>query len=211
MKSVFFGLMICMSSALIAQTDSVQYSQGFAFNPGIYLNYEQFRTNSPIPKKAIVYEGADTSKLDFLRLLLVKDQFQWRDTAGVVHTTKTINTWGYSENKSVYIRYNYSFNRVVVIGTICHFTAYVTNYMNTGPGSVPTQQYGTPVETMQQYVIDTKTGGIYDFNAQTISYILQRDPVLSAEYTALKKRQKKEQAFIYLRKYNEKHPLYFPK
>lgn len=210
MKTAFFAWMICLSSLTFAQSDSVMYTQGFSFNTGIYLTYEQFRTNSPLPKSALVYEG-DTSKLDFLRSFLTKDSFQWRDTGGVLHTTKMIATWGYCENKTVYIRYNYSFNRVVVIGTICHFTAYVTNYMYTGPGSAPTQQYGTPVETMQQYVLDTKSGAVYDFNAQTISYILQRDPVLSVEYSGLKKRQKKDQAFIYLRKYNEKHPLYFPK
>jgi hypothetical protein len=210
MRALFFGWLMFLSSLAFAQSDSLQYTQGFSFNTGIYLTYDQFRTNSPLPKSALVYEG-DTSKLDFLRQLLTKDSFQWRDTAGVLHTTKMITTWGYCENKTVYIRYNYSFNRVMVIGTICHFTAYVTNYMYTGPGSAPTSQYGTPVETMQQYVLDTKTGSIYDFNPQTISYILQRDPVLSAEYSALKKRQKKDQAFIYLRKYNEKHPLYFPK
>ena len=193
-----------------AQADSVQYTQGFAFNAGVYLNYDQFRTNTPVPKSAIVFEG-DTSRLDFLRQLLTKDQFQWRDTAGVVHTTRTISTWGYSENKAVYIRYNYSFNRVMVIGSICHFTAYVTNYMYTGPGTYPNQQYGTPVETMQQYIIDTKTGLIYDFNPASMEMILQRDSVLSAEYAGLKKKQKKDQAFVYLRKYNEKHPLYFIK
>ncbi len=210
MRAGTLGLLLCLTMVASAQSDSIQYTQGFSFNSGIYLSFEQFRNNSPLPKSALVFEG-DTSKLDFLRLLLTKTSFQWRDTAGVLHTTKTVSTWGYCENKTVYIRYNYTFNRVVVIGTICHFTAYVTNYMYTGPGSAPTQQYGTPVESLQQYVLDTKTGSVYDFNPQTISYILQRDPVLGAEYDALKKRQKKDQAFIYLRKYNEKHPLYFSK
>lgn len=210
MKAVFFWLAISCVSILQAQSDSVLYTQGFAFNTGIYLDYAQFRSNSPIPKSALVFEG-DTARLDFLRLLLTKDQFQWRDTAGIVHTTRTVSTWGYCENKSIFIRWNYSFNRIAVIGSVCHFTAYVTDYMYTGPGTAPSRQYGTPVESLQQYVLDTKTGSIYDFNPRTMEYILQRDAVLFAEYSVLKKKQKKEQAFLYLRKYNEKYPLYFPR
>jgi hypothetical protein len=44
-----------------------------------------------------------------------------------------------------------------------------------------------------------------------MEYILQRDPALFAEYSALKKKQKRDQMFIYLRKYNDKHPLLFPR
>jgi hypothetical protein len=30
------------------------------------------------------------------------------------------------------------------------------------------------------------------------------------EFIALKKKQKRDSIFLYLRKYNEKHPIYFP-
>lgn len=210
MRSVFLFLLIALSARLNAQSDSVLYTQGFDFRQGVYLTYEQFRSNSPIPKSAIIFE-ADTARFDYLKQALSKESFQWKDSSGIIQTTKTTSVWGYSENKTVYVRWNYAFNRVMVIGTICHFTATVTNYMYTGPGTYPNQQYGTPVESLQQYVIDTKTGGIYEFNPSTMSTILHRDPVLFAEYDALKKKQKKDQAFVYLRKYNEKHPFYFPR
>lgn len=192
------------------QQDSVPYIQGFSFRQGIYLDFAQFKANQPIGKSAIMFE-ADTARFDFIKLALGRESFQWKDSTGKVHTTKTNSVWGYSENKTVYKQWNYSFNRVVVIGSICHFTATVTNYMYTGPGTYPNQQYGTPVESMQQYVIDTKTGTVYDFNVSTMEFILQRDAVLAAEYAGLKKKQKKDQTFVFLRKYNEKHPLYFPK
>lgn len=204
-------MLFLVSSLLKAEGDSVQYVQGFSFKEGIYLTYQDFISNSPLPKSAVVFEAVDTARLDYLKQALTKDSFQWKDTSGALHTTKTVSVWGYSENSTVYIRWNYTFNRVTVIGTICHFTAYVTNYMYTGPGTYPNQQYGTPVESLQQYVLDTKTGTIYDFNVQTMEFILQRDTTLSAEFSALKKKQKKDQTFVYLRKYNEKHPLYFKK
>jgi hypothetical protein len=215
MRTVFFAMLMISSLILNAQTDSlhsdsVMYVQGFSFRQGVYLNYEQFRSNRPLSKSALVFEG-DSSRFDYIRLALGKESFQWKDSAGTVHSTKTSSLWGYSENKAVYIQWNGAFNRVMVIGSICHFAAEVTTYMYTGPGSYPNQQSGTPVESMQQFVIDTKTGTVYDFNVTTMNFILQRDPVLFSEYSSLKKKQKKEQAFVFLRKYNEKHPLYFLK
>ena len=202
-------LCVFCSGFLAAQQDSLQYIQGFSFQQGIYLNFEQFRTNHPVPKSDIVFD-ADTSRLDFIKLALSKDNVQWRDSSGNIQTTKLISLWGYSENNAVYIRMGYSFNRIMVIGSICHFTAYVTNYMSTGPGTYPNQQYGAPVESLQQFVLDMKTGATYDFNSNTMLYLLSRDPQLYGEFSALKKRKRREQIFIFLRKYNERHLLYFP-
>lgn len=190
--------------------DSMQYVQGFEFKQGIYLNYQQFRSNSPILKSTIVF-SEDSSRLDFIKLALSKDNVQWKDTSGKIQTTKVSSLWGYSENNAVYIRFNNQYNRIVVIGSICHFTSYVTNYLYTGPGTYPSQQYGTPVESLQQYILDTDSGTVYDFNTESMEYILQRDAVLSKEFSGLRRKQKKDQLFIYLRRYNERHPLYFKK
>jgi hypothetical protein len=210
MKPPVVVIALLLMLRLHAQTDSVMYVQGFAFNPGIYLSYQQFLSNSPVPKNAVVFEG-DSTRLDYLKLALSKDHVQWRDTSGKLQTTKVSSLWGYSENNAVYVRWNYAFNRIVVIGKVCHFTAYQTNYMYTGPGTYPNQQYGTPVESLQQYLLDTETGSILDYNTTNMEAILKRDPVLFAEYSSLKRRQKKDQLFLFLRKYNEKHPLYFSK
>ncbi|MFM2017053.1 MAG: hypothetical protein RL007_709 [Bacteroidota bacterium] len=199
-----------LTVAAVAQTDSVAYSQGFAFSEGVYLNFSQFRSNKPIPKSRIVLDG-DTTRPDILKQTLSKTTFQWRDTNGVIQTTKVSTVWGYSENKTVYTLLNAQFNRIVVIGSICHFTSYVTDYRYTGPGTYPNQQYGVPVETLQQYILDVDSGQFYVFQVSSMEYVLQRDPLLYAEYAALKKKQKRDQMFIYLRKYNEKHPLMFPR
>lgn len=210
MKPSVVVIALFMLLRLHAQTDSVMYVQGFAFNPGIYLTYQQFLSNSPVPKSAIVFDG-DTTRLDYVKLALSKAEVQWKDTSGKVQTTRVSTLWGYSENKAVYIRWNYAFNRIVVIGKVCHFTAYQTNYMYTGPGTYPNQQYGTPVESLQQFILDTETGSVLDYNSGNMETILKRDPALFAEYSSLKRRQKKDQLFMYLRRYNEKHPLYFSK
>ena len=210
MKPVWLFFLLLLSLRLSGQSDSVMYTQGFAFKEGIYLTYQDFIANKPLPKNKIIFDG-DTSRLDFLKQVVTKNQIVTSDSTGNTVSYKTTAIWGYSENKTVYVQWNMSFNRVSVIGSICHFVATVTNYMYTGPGTYPNQQYGTPVESMQQFMIDTRTGIIYDFNPVNLEFLLQRDPVLLSEYQLLKKKQKKEQAFIYLRKYNERHPLHFPR
>lgn len=208
MRTVFSGLMVMLFLVVAsAQTDSVVYTQGFNFRPGIYLSYAQFKSNSPIPKSALI-SNEDTSRLDFIRLVISKESVQWRDSSGNIQSENVSSLWGYSENKSVYIRYHYYFNRLMVIGTLCHFTAYETNYMYTGPGTYPNQQYGSPVESMQQFVLDTQTGNVYPFDVKNMEPLLSRDAELYAEFVKLKKKQKKDQLFLYLRRYNEKHPLY---
>ena len=204
-------LLVCLFCVAVvaAQSDSVMYVQGFAFKEGIYLSFEQFRTNSPVPKNVLV-SSEDSTRMDYLRMVLSKEWIQWRDTSGQLHNMKVSSLWGYSENKVVYIRYNYVFNRISVIGKICHFTSYETNYMYTGPGTYPNQQYGTPVESMQQYILDADSGRVYAFNPDNMSLLLRRDPQLYNEFSGLRKKQKRDQMFMYLRKYNERHLLYFP-
>jgi hypothetical protein len=37
-----------------------------------------------------------------------------------------------------------------------------------------------------------------------------KDPELSDEYGSLRNRKKKQMKFVFIRRYNEKHPIYFP-
>lgn len=208
-------LLSCSAPAVNVQAqnsgDSVQYVQGFPFKEGIYLTYEQFKANKPVPKRDIIF-GDDSTRTDFIKQALTKDMVVWKDSiTGNTVSAKVSSLWGYSENSSVYIRFNYAFNRIMVIGSICHFTSYVTDYMYTGPGTYPNQQYGTPVESLQQFVLDTKTGRILSYDVANMETLLASDSTLHAEFMSLKRRQKKDQLFIYLRKYNERHPLYFRK
>jgi hypothetical protein len=50
-------------------------------------------------------------------------------------------------------------------------------------------------------------------NASSIYQTIQRDPELRAEFEALpkKERNRDETIFRFMRRYNERHPLYFPK
>jgi hypothetical protein len=63
---------------------------------------------------------------------------------------------------------------------------------------------------MRQYLLDFKTGNVLDYNEESVELLLMTDPVLHDEFSALSNKKKKQLKFLYIRKFNEKNPLYFP-
>lgn len=203
-------LLICLFGAkLLCAQDSVMHAPGFQFREGIYLSFEQFRANRPVPVSRIVSKY-DTTALDYLRKLVSVKTITFINDAGAEEEISPGKLWGFSENNSVYIRFNGDFNKIVVIGSLSHFTAMNTTYMSTGPTTMGGPATGTPVQTMQQYMLDMRTGRVSDFVLPNVEELLQRDPVLYQEFMDIKKRKRKKLIFFYLRKYNERNPLYFP-
>ena len=207
---IIFILLFFSCGLLHAQKDSVLYNGDFRFKEGIYLNYESFRFNKPILKSAIVSDF-DRSEIDFIRKMASTRIISYKDSLGIVREIATEKLWGFSENNSVYIRFSGDFNKIMVVGSLCHFTAMYTTYLSTGPVTGSGQTVGNPVESMQQYVLDIQTGMIQDFVLPNMETIYSRDPELYKEFMALKKGKRKQMMFIYLRKFNDRHPLYFLK
>ena len=63
---------------------------------------------------------------------------------------------------------------------------------------------------MKQYLLDFETGKVMDYDYKTIEFLLMEDPALHDEYASLRKRKKKQLKFYYLRKFNERNPLFVP-
>lgn len=202
-------LFFLFSAGLNAQNDSLVYGPGFGFHEGLYLSFDQFRANRPVPVSRIISEY-DSTALDYLRKIVSTKTIRFINDAGAEEEISPGKLWGFSENNSVYIRFNGDFNKVVVIGSLCHFTAMYTTYMSTGPTTMGGPSTGTPVQSLQQYMLDMRTGQVSDFVLPNVETLLQRDPALYKEFMEIKKRKRKKLVFFYLRKYNERNPLYFP-
>jgi hypothetical protein len=203
-----FLLPLLFSVVVSAQKDSILYTSDFKFKEGIYLSYESFRANHPVPKASIISDY-NHDELDFLRKIVTKRNISYTDSTGHIQEINPSKLWGFCENNSIYIHFSSDFNKIVVMGSICHFTALYTTYLSTGPATGVGQTNGTPVESMQQYILDTQTGKILDFELPEMESILKRDQELYAEFMKMKKGKRKQMMFIYLRKYNERHGLYF--
>lgn len=199
-------IFIFISSQLFAK-DSIAYSRDYEIKEGFFLTVSDFINNSPISKSLIVSNYPKTDN-DFLSQVATQKQITYKDEKGVEQKIETNSIWGYCQNRAIYINFNKELKRVNVIGTLFHFTAMVTVYspyrdpMNTtyGINSIQSQ--------LQQFIYDTRTNKIMDFTVKNMEVILKDDDALYKEFMKLKKRKKADSIFIYLRKYNEKHPLY---
>jgi hypothetical protein len=153
----------------------------------------------------------DSTRLDYLKQSMSQKVITYLDTNGALTEVAVVKLWGFCENGAVYIHYNNDFNRVVVIGSLSHFTASYTNYVTADPTQPGGVNYGTPVQSMRQYVLDVRTGNVVDFLLPNMEFYFKRDPELYAEFMKMRKPKRRKMMFYYLRKYNERNPLYIYK
>ena len=74
--------------------------------------------------------------------------------------------------------------------------------------STPQSNYGNT--DLRQYLLDFETGEVIEYNIEAVEVLLMKDPELADEYGALRHRKRKQMKFVFIRRYNEKHPLFFP-
>lgn len=196
----------------------VRYNPEFKFNDGIYLSFEQLKNNIPIPVARVLSE-TDHNDPDFFNKLLEEKKIIYFDDFGVQQTVSVEKIWGFSRNGVVYIRIGNNFSRITVIGSICHFVANITTYNSRYYDPYYYNPYyyrysASPATTttteMRQYLIDFETGKILDYDIQGVEVLLMKDPELYDEFAALKTKKKKQMKFLYIRKFNERNPLYIP-
>ena len=224
MKKLFFihVLLLFVLSCLQSQeipSGMVRYTPEFKFFDGVYLSFEQVKTNSPVPIARIVSE-VDHYDPEFYTKLLEEKSIVFFDDFGVQQSVPIEKIWGFSRNGIVYIRIGGNYSRITVIGSICHFVANITTYNNRyDPYSYNYNPYyyrysATPATTttteMRQFLLDFETGKIMEYEVQGVEVLLMKDPELHDEFEALGNKKKKQMKFLYIRKFNERNPLYIP-
>lgn len=212
MKKIFFILAL-IQSMLYAQIDTSQmfrYTPSSILKEGVYLTFENFIKQKPIPFENIRTVNKETS----IENLLKQKVFYYTDASGFTKEIESRSIWGYVLNNALFVYYNKDFFRVSYLGSIAHFIATQTirNYVNPYDPyygyyyPYPTHSYETT--QLIQNIIDFKTGKIYPFTPDAVLALISDDNELFNEYSQLKKKKKRELMFLYIRKYNEKHPLY---
>jgi hypothetical protein len=218
----------------------VKYTPDFKFNDGIYLNFDQVKANTPIPKSKLL-TSLDYNDREFFKKILDGEKIYFYDNMGVRQDISTNTIWGYSRNGVIYVQIQENFNRITFVGNICHFVADITTvdsrYNNSPYGYYdpyyspygynnyysPYGSYYSPYNSyspynqsnisrteMKQYIIDFESGKIMEFDVDNTELLLMKDNQLYEEYVQLSGRKKKELMFVYIRKFNEKNPLYIP-
>jgi hypothetical protein len=225
---IFLTLIGCFSQAYSQRdtTGLVKYTPGFKFEEGIFLNFDQLRQNKPIPKSRIIttvlYDDPD-----FYERVLQEKKVQVFDNLGTKQEFTTKNIWGFSRNGVLYINLNEGYYRITIVGSICHFVANLTTYNNNynpyssygypyyGNPYNPYSPYYSPYSNsgnteMRQYLLDFKTGNVMEYDVESVQLLLMTDPTLHDEFASLRNKKQKQLKFLYIRKFNERNPLYFP-
>lgn len=209
---VIFVLVI--SFMKINAQDSIPYSIDLRLYEGVYFSYQDFRFNWPIPKEKIISK-INKDQLDFYTKLIEEEFIEFTERDGSVSKIKSEQVWGYCQNNVIFINQNKNFYRIPVFGSISNFigTQEVINY---SPGfdpfmNAPMSSSSQKVKEIRQFLFDFYTGEIALFSIDKLEEYFKRDIEIYKQFTALNKKKKKEQAVKFIRLYNEKHIVYFPK
>ena len=219
------GMLILMtifvySGSSFAQTGTdtsnmIRYTPDFKFREGIFLNFQQVRNNAPVPKSRIL-TNVDFSERDFFTKVLEDKTVLFFDHFGMKQEVRSDDIWGFSRNGILFISLDNKYHRITIIGSICHFVANVTTYDTRyydpyyyNPYDYY-YRYGGSSNEMRQYILDFEVGKVYDYDFQSLEVLLMKDPELHDEYAQLSKKKKRQLKFLYLRKFNDRNPLYLP-
>ncbi len=222
LKNLYSNLCVLLvfGAPLWAQSDSVRqqrYTPDFKFVEGVYLNFDQLRNNDPLPKSRII-TTIDYSDPEFFDRVLQQEKIFYYNQLGTREEFKTQSLWGYSRNGFVYINMKEGFFRITLIGSICHFvanhTTYSSSYSPYAMGVYSNPYYmgaqAVPSTEVRQYLFDFEDGRVLDYNDESLAILLMKDPPLHDEYVALSRKKRKQLRYLYLRKFNDKYPVYFP-
>jgi hypothetical protein len=207
MKKIIFIFLFFTSIVGFSQSDSVAYSRDFEFREGIYLTATQFKSNRPIPQSAII-SPIPKAELNFLTQVLENKKVTYKDDNGNEQEIATSTIWGYCRNRTIYINFNQGFNRLNVIGNLSHFTSEIV-VLSTYPDPMYYNHgMSNSYRELRQFIFCANANTVKDFNVSSMEEILKNDKELYDQFMKLKKKEKANSIFIYLRKYNERNPLY---
>jgi len=232
LRTFFWIVFLVLGSTILPvygqeKEEMVKYTPDFRFKDGIYLSFDQVKMNNPIPKAKLL-TSIDYNDREFFKKIMEMDKIYFYDNIGVRQEVGKNAIWGYSRNGVLAIQIQGNFNRITFVGSICHFVADVTTY-DSRYSNYPYGYYdpyyspygynryyspyrqSTMTRTeLKQYIIDFESGKTLEFNIQNTALLLMKDDNLYEEYVQLSRKKKKELMFVYIRKFNEKHPLYLP-
>ncbi len=214
-KIIYLLLLLIFYQFSYTQIDTTmyrmeKYDNSFRFEDGLYLTIYEAQNNSPIVKNKIIC-SLNSQSPDFFDKLLEKDKILIYNNSGLEQTLQKQDIWGYANNGILYINKNNDFWRIGVAGSLCHFVA-IEEVFDPSITYPYTYDGYTTVKTteMVQYILDFKTGEIYLFNPKSVEILLMPAPELYDEYLSLSRKKRKNLAFVYIRKYNEKNSTLVP-
>jgi hypothetical protein len=202
-----FLLAACIPAMAQVDTNWVVYHGGMELNDGLYKDFQAFRSNKPtIP----IGQLRDDQGLPVKDIRYALSKLYHQPDSGERQSLRKESFWGFCQNNAIYVAAGNGFYRIGLMGSLGHMV-YEQNYRDWDPFMYPGGSVTRTV--LMQQVIDMRTGETLPFNASGMDKALRHDPVLHEEFQNLPKKQRNstEAQFRFLRLYNERNPLLFPK
>ena len=203
MKAVLVLSALLSAAISPAQPDGtgVPYTSAYDFRSGIYLTFEEFRNNAPgIPIDALSDDQG-------LRIRDIEEEIGRSyhvDSTGRRVRIDAGRIWGYCTHAIVRVAAGNGFFRIGRMGALAHLiierTVHDYDPYSSGYGGYTMQE---------ERMVDMMTGELLPFDVAGMDKALLRDPVLSEEFRALPKKERRQAATLYrfLQRYNARHPL----
>ncbi|MGB0368103.1 MAG: hypothetical protein ACPGD8_01785 [Flavobacteriales bacterium] len=168
MKNVFPFFLILFPVTLFGQ-QKVEYTSDFLFEDGVYLTFQDFKNNNPVPITHILSE-LDIRNQNYLELVLDADSVTYFDNLLEERTISILRIWGFSKGGKPYIGYNTVSGSVtwenrawfplLSVGAYSYFTAVtiVSRFIEPSPGAMMPSR-GTALNDGAMY---RNQGGYYD-------------------------------------------------
>lgn len=209
LRTILFTLIVALAATVHGQLDTmwVTYRGGMDLRDGVYMKFQDFRTNSPsIP----IGKLRDEQGLPVQDIRIALSKLYWQPDTGARQAVNQNKLWGFCQNDVIYVAAGNGFYRIGLMGSLAHMI-YEVSYRDWDPYMY--SYGGTMTRTaVEHQLVDMETGAFLPFNASGLDQALQHDTVLSEEFRALPKKQRNsdEALFRFLKMYNDRHPLLFP-
>ena len=189
----------------------VPYTPEFEFYEGIYLSFEDFRNNNPLPKELIITTVAQDDPA-FYRKLFNTRSFRYFDERGLPVNVFTDDVFGYAERGEPFIKFGGRFRKIMVLGMLSYFApgagdpevqprfGYTANDQSGSLGS----------EGFKQIIFNFETGDFTNLTPEAVADFIIDAPGLHREFTQLKRKEQRKAMYAYIQKYNKANPIYFP-
>ncbi len=191
-STLLFYFISLVSLGQAMEEDYAIYSNNFDFKQGIYLSFNEFKSNSPGLIEEFERRGNN---------ILV-----FNDSAKKFLAVNPNSVWGYCYDNNVYISAEGGFWKIVNVGQLSQFTAIViTKFQTVDTFGFPIERYS---KVLSQLFLDFNTGEVKRLKKENLLPYLEETNILSKK---VEKKLKSEEGLIMaLKEYNKLNPIYFP-
>lgn len=210
MRSLYV-LVFVFSAFWSGAQETVAYSANFEFYEGVYLSFEDFRANNPLPKEEII-STVNREDPAFYRKLFNTRSFRYFDDAGVPRNVFTEEVFGVSLRGEPFVKFGGQFCKIMVLGMLSYFAPGAGDpevqprFAYTGEG----QSAVLGGDHFKQIIFNFETGEFADLTPEAVAGFIEDAPGLHREFLQLKRKDQRKAMYAFIQSYNKANPIYFP-